>query len=259
MQTLAPAAQASADAKRVEPQRSEAPAPKSANRNKTVWIATGAIAAVLALVALGATVPHWMKAHAAGSTASSAAGSVGEPAATAPAATTAPLADNPAATPAAAQAASPQPAGPSPEEMERRKAAKEAEQRKQEEAHLLAQQQAAQAELQAQQAQQAQQEQRERMQAQQHKGTEIDGQVQQRLADIDARATVARRQLAQIRREQAASGVAARGDVEAAGGRLDSDLLAARSDIEAGNTAAAKEDLNKAETELRTVERYLGR
>ena len=75
---------------------------------------------------------------------------------------------------------------------------------------------------------------------------------------MNARATTARRQVAQIRREQEASGLGMLGDVEAAESRLESYLRAANSDLERGDAVAAKQDLNSAEPELKTLERVLG-
>jgi serine/threonine-protein kinase len=207
--------------------------------NKALWIATGAIAAVLALVAVGIAVPHWMKTHAAGSAATSDAGSsapaiqpaapitASDAAAPAPAAQPTPSAapavapaSHPASKPSAAVAqaspaavapvvtpapivmATPQPpAGPSAQEIEL---------------------------------------------------------VQDRLTDINARADTARRQVQQIRSQQEQMGLGMRGDIESAESRLDSYLRAANSDLQRGNVTAATQDLNKAEPELNTLERFLG-
>jgi hypothetical protein len=53
-------------------------------------------------------------------------------------------------------------------------------------------------------------------------------------------------------------GLGMRGDIESAESRLDSYLRAANSDLQRGNVTAATQDLNKAEPELNTLERFLG-
>jgi hypothetical protein len=82
--------------------------------------------------------------------------------------------------------------------------------------------------------------------------------VQDRLTDVNARASTARRQVQQIRSQQEQMGLGLRGDVESAESRLDTYLRAANSDLQRGNVTAATQDLNKAEPELNTLERFLG-
>jgi hypothetical protein len=227
-----------------------------------VWIATGAIAAVLALVALGATVPHWMKAHAAGSTASSAAGSVGEPTAATPVATAIPPADNPAAgspvaTPASTQGASPQTPGlgsaPTPGSRPAAKAQlvapvsanggpaanRSPAAAANAAAPIIVVNPSAPA-------------------APPGPSPEEIAQVHDRWTDISARAETVHRGVQQIRSQQEQMGLGLRGDMESAESRLDTYMRAADSDLQRGNITAATQDLNKAEPELKTLERFLG-
>jgi eukaryotic-like serine/threonine-protein kinase len=250
---------------------------KPPRSNKPLWIATGAIAAVLALVAVGVAVPHWMKTHAAASTTTASATPPQDLPALPP-----PPGDTPASTPPAndsqslpagissSQGASAQPNGGSSEELARAKDRKQAEERKQEQARVVQQaaDQAAAAQAAALAAQQEQLKTRrvngggggERMQPgnPQHEGAEALGQVQERMIDMDARATTARRQVGQIRKQQEADGLGLRNDVESAESRLDAYLRAAKGDVERGDAMAARQDLNKAEPELNTLERFLG-
>jgi hypothetical protein len=83
-------------------------------------------------------------------------------------------------------------------------------------------------------------------------------QAQERMVDMNARASTAKNQVAQIRRQQEAMGLGLRGDVESAESRLDTYLRAASNDLQRGNATAAAQDLNKAEPELKTLEKFLG-
>lgn len=150
---------------------------------------------------------------------------------------------------------------PAHDDVDRARERKQAEAQKQEQARLVAQQQAA--DLAAAQAQQAQQQdqmqaRRERVQGQQHEGAEAIAQAQERMIDLDARASTARRQVGQIRKQQEAEGLGLRNDVESAESRLQTYLHAAKADIDRGDAIAARQDLNKAEPELNTLERFLG-
>ena len=243
---------------------------KPARSNKALWIATGAIAVVLAMVAVGIAGPHWMKTRAAGSATTTTTATTSQdlpPLPPPPSDNSSPTGSQPSGqppstdnpVPAAAQSAGQPPTPPSHDDMDRVKEHKQAEERKQEQAKLEAQQAA---DLAAQQAaarqQEEQQARRDRMQGQQHEGAEAVAQVQERMVDMDARATTARRQVGQIRKQMEAQGLGMRNDVESAESRLDSYLNAAKADVARGDAMAARQDLNKAEPELNTLERFLG-
>jgi serine/threonine-protein kinase len=229
--------------------RQEAPAQASARpprSNKALWIATGAIAAVLALVAVGIAVPHWMKTHAAGSANTSDASSTApaiQPAAPitpsdaspapAPAAQPAPMTMQPAPAVGAAAPASRQASKPSAAVAPESPAAA---------APVSAPAPIVVAAPQPPAGPSPQEIQL----------------VQDRLTDVNARASTARRQVQQIRSQQEQMGLGLRGDVESAESRLDTYLRAANSDLQRGNVTAATQDLNKAEPELNTLERFLG-
>ena len=219
--------------------------------NKALWIATGAVAAVIALVALGFAVPHWMNTHAASDASHPADANVTAPA-PAPAPTTDPAAANsipesvspaapttvanpPATTPATSSRAT-YPA-PSPSSRAYPPAPRGGGQNggysPQPTTSAPAPQPAA-------------------------PDTGVE-EARDRLIQINARATAARRSIAQIRGQQEAQGLGMRSDIEAAEARLDGYLRAANSDTERGNGAAAIRDLDKADTELNTLEKFLGR
>jgi eukaryotic-like serine/threonine-protein kinase len=223
--------------------------------NKALWIATGAIAAVLALVAVGIAVPHWMKTHAAGSAATSDAGSsapaiqpaapiTASDAAPAPVASAQPVPVVVPATPSAAQPTPSVPAAGLPSHPSSKPSAAVAQANSARSAPVaeaapivVAPQPPA---------------------GPPSSSPEEIGQVQDRLTDINARADTARRQVQQIRSQQEQMGLGMRGDIESAESRLDSYLRAANSDLQRGNVTAATQDLNKAEPELNTLERFLG-
>jgi hypothetical protein len=257
---------------------------KPARSNKALWIATGAIAVVLALVAVGVAVPHWRMTHAAGSAATTAAATPSQdlptlppppsdnPAPSGTSSTTSsqpsgqpPSTDNSVPAAAAQQSAGQPPAPASHEDVDRVKEHKQAEERKQEQARLeaqqaadLAAQQAAAQQARQRAAQQPEQPSRDPMQRPQRDGAEVLAQVQERMVDMEARANTARRQVGQIRKQQEAQGLGLRNDVESAESRLESYLNAAKADVARGDAMAARQDLNKAEPELNTLERFLG-
>ena len=220
--------------------------------NKPLWIATGAVAAIIALVALGYGVPHWMKTHAA-SDASHPAETVVNAPAPAPAPTVDPAAANtipetpapapptvvtnppattPAVTPAPSRTAYPSPAPstrsnpPAPRNIHPTNTV-------------------------AQPATSAP--------APQPAASNADvEEAQDRLIQINARATAARRSIDQIRSQQEAQGLGMRSDIEAAEARLDGYLRQAGTAAAHGNGPAASRDLDKADTELNTLEKFLG-
>jgi len=86
---------------------------------------------------------------------------------------------------------------------------------------------------------------------------EID-QAEERLMQTTARANTAKRGVAQIRSQQEASGLGMRGDIESAESRMDGYLNAAHNNLGRGNAAGATSNLDKAEIELSTLEKFLG-
>jgi len=224
-----------------------APAPQRSH--KALWIATGIAAAVLAMVGLAIGVPHLLKTHAAESAETS-------PPANTPSQSVAPAAtpDNPPAsqstspdaTPPATQESSPstqqpaisastsrspgQPAripyaGPHPTSGSN-PTAMVAETRPTSNAGASA------AELE---------------------------QQQDRFTEISARASSVDSGLTRLRQQQAADGLGLRHDMEAADIRMQSYLRASDQDLRSSNAAAAQRNINRAEAELNTLEKFLGK
>jgi serine/threonine-protein kinase len=96
-------------------------------------------------------------------------------------------------------------------------------------------------------------------QPQRESNAEVMSQVQERLVRMNAMSASTRRQVDQIRKQQEASGLGLRGDVDSAESLLESYLNAARSDVDRGDALAARQDLNKAQPELQTLQKFLGR
>jgi serine/threonine protein kinase len=231
---------------------------KAPRNNKPLWIATGALAAMLALVAVALMVPRLMKTHASESAATPSPSTANQPAATpssSPAdststasstATSAPLtapADTaPVAAPTSQPAVSSGPGGgalhPSIP------------------AHPAYKAGARQAELQPgtppQQPQTAVPPKAEPSQAE----TE---QLQERMIQLGAKADAVDRSLSQLRRQQEADGLGLRNDMEAADSRLRSYMQAANQDMQASRIAAANRNMDKAEAEIQVLEKFLGR
>ena len=84
-------------------------------------------------------------------------------------------------------------------------------------------------------------------------------QLQERLVQLDARAQTVDRAIAQLRRQQEADGLGLRNDMETADAKLDSYMQIARQDMQLSKTASAQLDMDKAEAELDTLEKFLGR
>ena len=83
-------------------------------------------------------------------------------------------------------------------------------------------------------------------------------QAEERLMQTTARANSAKRGVAQIRSQQEASGLGLRGDIESAEERMDGYLHAANNNVGRGDAAGATRNLDKAEAELSTLEKFLG-
>jgi hypothetical protein len=84
-------------------------------------------------------------------------------------------------------------------------------------------------------------------------------QAQDRFTDVSARAGAVNSSISRLRREQEAQGLGLRGDMESADNRMESSLRAADQDLRAGNAASAAKNLTRAESDLATLEKFLGR
>jgi serine/threonine-protein kinase len=84
-------------------------------------------------------------------------------------------------------------------------------------------------------------------------------QLQDRYIQLDARAQAALRGVESIRRQQEATGLGLRGDIESADSRLRSYMAAANQDVHGPRTAQAARDMDKAESEISILEKFLGR
>ena len=83
-------------------------------------------------------------------------------------------------------------------------------------------------------------------------------QLQERYVQLDARSQAALKSVDRLRRQQEASGLGMRGDMEAADARLRSYMSASNQDVNGGRIAKGNQDLDKAEAELNTLEKFLG-
>jgi len=228
-------------------------APQKAPRNnKPLWIATGALAAMLAIVGLAVTVPRLLKTHASESAATDSQSS--QPAASAPQAASTPAAapESPSATPAdpvgtsappQSSPASTQPAaaknilaGPTHQPAMPRPAY-----------NAGAGQQLGSPVQQAQAAAPAGPSQ-----------AEVE-QVQERIIQLGARSDAVDRAISQLRRQQEADGLSLRTDMEAADSKMRSYMQAANQDMQSSRVASASRNLDKAESEVQVLEKFLGR
>ncbi|HEY4357287.1 MAG TPA: serine/threonine-protein kinase [Acidobacteriaceae bacterium] len=82
--------------------------------------------------------------------------------------------------------------------------------------------------------------------------------AEERITQVRARARTAKRAVNQIRVQQEQQGLGMRGDIESAESRMDSYLDSANMAVNHGNAAKAENDLDKAEAELGTLEKFLG-
>ncbi|WP_263382118.1 serine/threonine-protein kinase [Granulicella arctica] len=79
-----------------------------------------------------------------------------------------------------------------------------------------------------------------------------------RYTEISARAGAVDTGLNRLRRQQEAEGYGLRGDMDSADNRMQSYLRAADQDLRASNAASAEKNLNRADAELATLEKFLG-
>ena len=84
-------------------------------------------------------------------------------------------------------------------------------------------------------------------------------QAEERMGQMSARANAAKRGVGQIRSQQEAQGLGMRGDIEAAEGQLDVDMNSAGAALARGDGAAATRALDRADSELSKLEKFLGR
>lgn len=224
------------------------PMPPRRSGNKGVWIATGAVAGVLALVGIAFAVPHFMGTHAASSASAAKAAPAADttvsssatpaPTVQTPVTATIPTPDVSTATPASSTpnivASSTTPASPRTHSPAVRTGPS------------LTANSGAPTTPAANNPPPA------------ASNAELD-QADERLMQTNARATAAKRGVAQIRSQQEASGLGLRGDIESAESRMDSYLHAASNSVGRGDAAGATRNLDKAEAELSTLEKFLGR
>jgi hypothetical protein len=83
--------------------------------------------------------------------------------------------------------------------------------------------------------------------------------AENRFTDLSARAGAVDGSLNSLRQQQEASGYGLRGDMAAADNRLQSYLRAADQDLRSSNATSANKNLTRAEAELATLEKFLGR
>lgn len=223
------------------------PPPSKRSGGKGLWIATGAVAGVLALVGIAFAAPHFLHTRAATDTATSTApaATVNATPATAPTTQTPaqgfvqpPASTTPSMTPAASQGSIPTPnSSPLP-----RTHAATATTTPHPGQMTSAPETGSPAPA---------------MPPAAANAAEID-QAEERLMQTTARANTAKRGVAQIRSQQEASGLGMRGDIESAESRMDGYLSAAHDNLGRGNAAGATRNLDKAEIELSTLEKFLG-
>ncbi len=84
-------------------------------------------------------------------------------------------------------------------------------------------------------------------------------QAEERMSQIGARANAAKRGVGQIRSQQEAQGLGMRGDIETAESQLESYLGNAQNALARGDGAAATRALDKADMQLTKLEKFLGR
>ena len=223
-------------------------APASRSGGKGLWIATGAIAAVLALVGIAFAVPHFLRTRAAsnaevsnpsGTTVTAAPSTVPvtstpakdtlvPEASSNPAAATPPLVAPSSSAPPHGRTATVQPAPGRPSTVASAPMPSSAPTA---ESPIAATAGASRADV---------------------------DEAEERLMQTTARANTAKRGVAQIRTQQEASGLGMRGDIESAESRMDAYLHAANDNLGRGNAAGAAHNLDKAEAELSTLEKFLG-
>ena len=241
------------------PVSSQAVSQKPPRSNKTLWIATGALAAMLAIVGLAVMVPRLLNTHASESADTSA--TTNQPVVTPPS----PQADNTPTAPAETPSTTPAPlttssgapsqalaasqpaatpgtmAGPTRPPSSARPVYKAGP----------GQQAGLSSNPPSQQAQAAQP-------SAGPSQAEVE-QVQERMIQLGARSDAVGRAISQLRRQQEADGLGLRTDMEAADSKLRSYMQAANQDMQSSRVASAGRNLDKAEAEIQVLEKFLGR
>jgi serine/threonine protein kinase len=231
-------------------------APQKAPRNnKPLWIATGALAAMLAIVGLAVTVPRLLKTHASESGATDSQSS--QPAVPVP---TPQAASTPTVTPESQSATPADPAGTSAPPQSSPASTQPATAK-----NILAgpthqpamprpaykagvgQQPELSADSPAQAAASAGPSQ-----------AQVE-QVQERIIQLGARCDAVDRTISQLRRQQEADGLGLRTDMEAADSKMRSYMQAANQDMQSSRVVSASRNLDKAESEVQVLEKFLGR
>ena len=248
---------------------SQAGTQKPPRNNKPLWIATGALAAMLAIIGLAVMVPRVLKTHASESATTSAATSstpsqpVSAPAApqteSTPATSTSPEA--PSATPAAPLAGSVS----SPASSQTSLPASQPAANPSSTAGPVRQPSMARPAYRASGGQQAAGlpagSPPQAVQAAVPAGpsqAEVE-QVQERMIQLGARSDAVDRAVGQLRRQQEADGLGLRTDMEAADSKMRSYMQAANQDMQSSKVASASRNLDRAEAEVQVLEKFLGR
>ncbi|WP_158823583.1 serine/threonine-protein kinase [Granulicella sp. S156] len=231
------------------PSYASAPPPPRSGGNKPLWIATGAIAVVLALVAIGFAVPHYMHTHAASSSTPTLT-DTSNPPQTAPASTTpdsAPATPVPTAdsTPPATPPSSPTPTPSTPMASSGNNSVASGTGAPHNRPLHNGQQGPANSSPAG------------SAPPPPDNSAELE-QVKDQLIQLNARASAARHGVQEIRSQQEQMGLGLRGDIDSAESRLNAYLHAANDEVRTGNATAASRDMDKAEVELSTIEKFLG-
>jgi serine/threonine-protein kinase len=212
-----------------QPNAASPSTPVARNSNKPLWIVTGALAGVLALVGVATTLPRLLKTHASEA---------------------APATPQPAATPSSTQQGSPPAAPPATDQPP---ATSDVTNEPQQTPPRHAYQSITSSPVAATST--------PVVQSQPGAGpseAEIE-QLQERLIQLDARAQTVDRAIAQLRHQQEADGLGLRNDMETADAKLNSYMQVARQDMQLSKVASAQLNMDKAEAQIETLEKFLGR
>ena len=228
------------------PSYASAPPPRRSGSNKPLWIATGAIAVVLALVAVGFAVPHYMHTHAASSNPSTLTDTStpppiipasttpdSAPATPVPTADSTPPATSSASMPSAPTASSGSNSAPNGTGTPHNRPLHNGQQGPTNNSSGGG------------------------TPPPPDNSAELE-QVKDQLIQLNARASAARHGVQEIRSQQEQMGLGLRGDIDSAESRLNAYLHAANDEVRTGNATAASRDMDKAEVELGTIEKFLG-
>lgn len=79
------------------------------------------------------------------------------------------------------------------------------------------------------------------------------------MTQLSARASAVDNSLSQIRGQQAAQGLGLRNDMAAAESRMKSYMGGANSDLQSGRITSAQKNMDRAESEIEILEKFLGK